>query len=160
MRMNHVDRKQDVDRILETLIYLYTEARRVTKDLARRHGLTGPQLTAVKMLEGFGDLSLSALSARMSARNSTITGLVDRMERDGLVERVRDDADRRIVRIRLTTKGRALARMVPVGSMETFADALRSLDDADRDDLLRILGKLADHVRAEVEREGERKEGP
>jgi len=151
MRTNGAERKRDVDRILETLIYLYTESRRVTKEMARRHGVTGPQLTAVKMLEGFGDLSLSALSARMSAKNSTITGIVDRMERDELVLRVRDPDDRRVVRIRLTPKGRALARGVPVGSMETFAGALRSLSDTERDELLRILAKLADHVRDDLD---------
>ena len=71
--------KEDIDRIVEAIIYLYTESRRVTKEVARAHGLTGPQVTAIKLLEGFGDLSLSALSERMSAKNSTITGLVDRL---------------------------------------------------------------------------------
>ena len=45
----------------------------------------GPQITALKILEAVGDLSLTELSERMSARNSTITGIVDWMERDGLV---------------------------------------------------------------------------
>ena len=136
----------DVARIVEAVVYLYTESRRVTKDLARAFGLTGPQVTVLKMLEGIGALSLSDLSARMSARNSTVTGIADRMERDGLVERKRDADDRRIVRIRLTPKGRDLARQIPVESMEVFGAALRGLNTDDRRSLRRILRQLSDRV--------------
>lgn len=144
--------KGDVDRILETIVYLYTEGRRATKEVARHLGLTGPQVTAVKMLEAFGDLSLSALSEHMSAHNSTITGLVDRMEKGALVERVRSTEDRRVVLIRLTDHGREIARSVPVTSMEVFAKALAALDPGDREALRRILRKLSDEVREEVAR--------
>ena len=97
--------KPEVDPILEAIIYLYTESRRVTKELARRAELTGPQLTVLKVLESVGDLSLSELSERIRAQNSTVTGIIDRMEREGLVVRARSTEDRRVVHIRLTEKG-------------------------------------------------------
>jgi DNA-binding MarR family transcriptional regulator len=143
----------EVDRILETIVYLYTESRRVTKELARQHGLTGPQVTALKILEGFGALSLSELSARMSAKNSTITGIVDRMERDGLVCRERSTTDRRVVHIEPTARGRRIAAQVPVTAMEIFGSALRSLSTEDRAELMRILGQLAERVRERIDRE-------
>jgi len=143
----------EVDRILETVVYLYTESRRVTKRLARQHGLTGPQVTALKILEGFGALSLSELSARMSAKNSTITGIVDRMERDGLVSRERSTTDRRVVHIRPTERGQRIAAAVPVTAMEIFGAALGSLSTADRAELTRILGVLAERVRERIESE-------
>lgn len=145
----HAD--EDIARIVEAIVYLYTESRRVTKELARAFGLTGPQVTVLKMLEGIGGLSLSDLSARMSARNSTVTGIADRMERDGLVERKRDEDDRRIVRIRLTDEGRALASEIPVESMEVFGAALRALDHEERRSLRRILRRLSDQVAELVE---------
>jgi DNA-binding MarR family transcriptional regulator len=145
----------EIDRIVETILYLYSESRRVTKQVARGMGLTGPQITALKILEAVGEISLSELSERMSARNSTITGIVDRMERDGLVVRERSEQDRRVVKIRATDKGAQIARGVPVTAMELFASALRSLPVADRAELRRILAKLADRVRSEVDdREG------
>ncbi|MDQ3035048.1 MAG: MarR family transcriptional regulator [Myxococcota bacterium] len=145
----------DIDRIVEAILYLYSESRRVTKQVARGMGLTGPQITALKILEAVGEISLSELSERMSARNSTITGIVDRMERDGLVVRERSEQDRRVVKIRATAKGAQIASGVPVTAMELFASALRSLSAADRAELRRILAKLADSVRSEVEdREG------
>ncbi len=138
--------KDDVARILEAIVFLYTESRRATKEVAREHGLTGPQVTAIKMLEGFGDLSLSALSARMSARNSTITGIVDRMQRDGLVERVRSEDDRRVTLIRLTPRGAALARAIPIEPMKIFERALAALAPADRSTLRRILREMSEAV--------------
>lgn len=147
----------DIDRIVEAILYLYTESRRVTKQVARDMGLTGPQVSALKILEAVGELSLSELSERMSARNSTITGIVDRMERDGLVVRERSEADRRVVKIRATERGLEIARGVPVTALELFASALESLSGAERVELRRILAKLADRVRVEVEdRERER----
>lgn len=146
-----LDVKQDVDPILETFVFLYTESRRATKDVAREHGLTGPQVTVLKLLEGVGDLSLSELSERIQARNSTITGIVDRMQRDGLVLRRRSERDRRVIEIVLTPRGQALARAIPVQPMQMFASALRSLPLEDREALRRILRAMSDHVRALTE---------
>ena len=145
--------KKDVDQLLETIIYLYTESRRITKELARRAELTGPQLTVVKMLEQIGDLSLSELSERIRAQNSTVTGIIDRMERENLVTRERSKEDRRVVFIRLTAKGRKLAEEIPVEPMEIFRSALESLTATEVRDLLRILGKVARRVRQTVRRE-------
>lgn len=142
----------DLDRIVETILFLYAESRRVTKTQAREHGLTGPQISVLKILEAMGDLSLTELSEKMSARNSTITGIVDRMERDGLVVRERSQSDRRVVLIRATEKGMSLASSVPVSAMEVFGAALRSLEEDDRRALRRILSTLAERVRAEIER--------
>jgi MarR family transcriptional regulator, organic hydroperoxide resistance regulator len=146
--------KPDVDAVVEAIVYLYTESRRLTKEVAARYGLTGPQLTVVKMLEALGDLSLSRLSEKIKAQNSTVTGIVDRMEREGLVARARSATDRRVVHIKLTPKGARLAREVPVEPMEIVRQVLLGLSDAETQELLRILTKLARGVKALVEPEG------
>ncbi|OJY15312.1 MAG: MarR family transcriptional regulator [Myxococcales bacterium 68-20] len=145
--------KSDVDQVLEAIIYLYTESRRLTKELARRADLTGPQLTVVKMLEQIGDLSLSELSERIRAQNSTVTGIIDRMERENLVSRERSKEDRRVVYIKLTAKGRRLAEEIPVEPMEIFRGALESLSASEVRDLVKILGKVARRVQQTVQRE-------
>jgi DNA-binding MarR family transcriptional regulator len=145
--------KPEVDAILEAIVYLSTESRRITKELARRAELTGPQLTVLKMLEGLGDLSLSDLSERIRAQNSTVTGIIDRMEREGLVLRSRSTEDRRVVRIKLTDKGARIARDIAVEPMEIFRSALESLTPAEMSDLLRILTKIARRVQSIVKRD-------
>jgi len=147
------DLKSDVDQVLEAIIYLYTESRRITKELARRADLTGPQLTVVKLLEQIGDLSLSELSDKIRAQNSTVTGIIDRMEREGLVTRERSKEDRRVVYIKLTTKGRDLAQEIPIEPMEIFKGALESLSATEVRDLMKILTKLARRVRQIVRRD-------
>ncbi len=142
--------KGDVDRILEAIIYLYTEGRRVTKEFARRANLTGPQLTVIKMLETIGDLSLSELSEKIRAQNSTVTGIIDRMEREGLVVRERSKEDRRVVHIKLTEKGERIAKEIPVEPMEIFRGALSSLSAQETRELLKISTKLAKRVREMV----------
>lgn len=148
-------RLPEIDSIVETTVYLYSESRRITKQVARGYGLTGPQVTALKLLDSIGQLSLSDLSARMSAKNSTITGLVDRMVRDGLVERRRSDRDRRVVLIELTERGRQLAPKIPVTAMDIFARALKALSREEQRQLMDIVTKLAANVRRQVEEVGE-----
>jgi MarR family transcriptional regulator, organic hydroperoxide resistance regulator len=149
------DTKPEVDAIVETIIYLYTESRRLTKGMAAQFGLTGPQLTVIKLLEELGDLSLSSLSERIRAQNSTVTGIIDRMEREGLVKRERSTTDRRVVYIRLSEKGQKLAREIQVEPMEIFRSALTSLPEEDLAALLRILTKLQRSVLSHVERGGD-----
>ncbi len=142
--------KPELDAILEAVVYLYTESRRVTKEVARSAELTGPQLTVLKVLEGVGDLSLSELSERIRAQNSTVTGIIDRMEREGLVVRARSTEDRRVVHIRLTSKGAKIAGEIAVEPMEVFRGALDSLSPSEVRDLLRILTKIAQRVQSLV----------
>ncbi len=147
------DFKPEVDQIVEAILYLYTESRRLTKELARSVDLTGPQLTVLKMLEGVGDLSLSELSERIRAQNSTVTGIIDRMEREGLVVRARSTEDRRVVKIKLTDKGSKIARAIAVEPMEIFRGALDSLSPAETRELLKILTKIARRVQSIVKRD-------
>ena len=53
-------------------------------------------------------MTIGDLSQKMYLACSTMTDLVDRMEKNGLVERVRDDRDRRVVRIHLLKKGKEI----------------------------------------------------
>jgi DNA-binding MarR family transcriptional regulator len=145
--------RDDVGQVIETIIYLYTESRRITKELARRAQLTGPQLTVVKILETMGDLSLTELSERIRSQNSTVTGIIDRMEREGLVVRERSKEDRRVVKLRLTPKGVELAAEVPLEPMEIFRSALESLTKEEMRELLKILLKVSRKVKAIVKKE-------
>ena len=113
----------------------------------------------MKLLEQIGDLSLSELSDKIRAQNSTVTGIIDRMEREGLVTRERSKEDRRVVYIKLTTKGRELAQEIPIEPMEIFKGALESLSAQEVRDLMRILTKVARRVKQIVRRDVGEAEG-
>jgi DNA-binding MarR family transcriptional regulator len=141
----------DLDRILEGMIYLYSESRRVTRAVAEKYGLTGSQLLVLKMLEPKGGVSLSELSERIRAKNSTVTGIIDRMERDGLVLRRRSDEDRRVVFIELLPKGKKLAMGVRVDPMQLFRALLEDLPGRDAAELERIVTRMVRRVREVLE---------
>jgi DNA-binding MarR family transcriptional regulator len=143
--------KEDLDRIVETIIYLVTESRRLSKEEASRYGVTPTQLSVVKLLHEIGDLSLGTLSKEIRAHNSTVTGIVDRMEAAGLVERARSDEDRRVWIIRLTAAGRKVAEKARVSPWDVLRQALEELPSADQEKLTGLLRKVALNVQSAVQ---------
>lgn len=138
--------KAAIDRIVETGVWLQAESRRLAKEQCAKHGITATQLNALKLLQSVGDLSLSDLSKKMSATNSAITGLVDRMVEAGLVAREQSAEDRRVWKIKLTQEGRAMARKVDVAPWELLQTALLALPPAELEQLIKTLLKVADHI--------------
>jgi len=142
--------KADLDRIVESIIYLFTESRRLSKDEASQYGVTPTQLAVLKLLAEIGDLSLGTLSKEIRAHNSTVTGIVDRMEAAGLVERARSEEDRRVWIIRLTTEGRKVADRAKISPWETLKTALSTLSRDDQQRLTQILNKVAVQIQEGV----------
>ena len=86
--------------------------------------------------------TLANLSRRMLVTAGNLTGLVDRAERDGIVERRPDPSDRRLTRVNLTNRGRKLADRAASRHAEVAEEILASMPAADREDLRRLLGDL------------------
>ncbi len=148
-----VDYKAAIDRVIETAIYLQTESRRLAREQCAKHGITATQLNVLKMLQTVGDLSLSELSRKMSATNSTVTGIVDRMVDAKLVAREQSTEDRRVWKIRLLPEGKALAKKVEVAPWEILREAVMALPPAEADQLIQTLLKVADHIWRSVEKD-------
>lgn len=142
--------KTSIDRIVETAVYLQAESRRLAKEQSTRHGITATQLNVLKLLDTVGDLSLSQLSEKLAATNSSITGIIDRMVAANLVAREQSREDRRVWHIRLTPEGRAVARKVDVAPWEVLQRALATLPPGELDQLIKTLVKIVDHVEAQV----------
>ncbi len=113
---------------------VYTES-------GREHGLTPQQgqLLCVLMAQPYG---MSELGAILGLAKSSLTGLVDRTERNGLVRREPDPQDTRAVRVALTPRGGKLAA-------EFYAETCRRIDKlpaglsaTERDTLADLLGRV------------------
>jgi MarR family transcriptional regulator, organic hydroperoxide resistance regulator len=143
--------KEDLDRIVETIIYLVTESRRLSKEEAGRYGVTPTQLSVLKLLQEIGDLSLGSLSKEINAHNSTVTGIVDRMEAAGLVERARSDEDRRVWIIRLTAAGKKVAERARVSPWDVLRQALAELSPSEQEKLMGLMRKVAVNVQSAVQ---------
>ncbi|HEX6923174.1 MAG TPA: MarR family transcriptional regulator [Bacillales bacterium] len=75
------------------------------REILKEFNITPPQFVALQWLSEEGDLTIGELSGKMYLACSTTTDLVDRMENNNLVKRVKDRNDRRVVRIHLLEKG-------------------------------------------------------
>jgi DNA-binding MarR family transcriptional regulator len=108
--------------------------------------ITIPRFDLLASLERHDGQTLAALSRRLLVTAGNVTGLVDRAERDGVVERRPDPADRRVARVWLTDAGRALIKsLLPAHARQVHA-LLRGLPVRERKDLRRLLGGLRDHL--------------
>ena len=109
----------DPPRLDEQLCFsLYAASRAVIRayqPLLVELGLTYPQLLVMMVLWEQDDLMVSALGQRLMLDSGTLTPLLKRMEKGGLLHRRRDPADERRVRITLTESGRALGERAAEG---------------------------------------------
>src|SRR5512143_607411 len=121
-------------------------------------GLTAPQIHALLWLGHDGPLTMGELARRVSVTEKTVTGLVDRLERDGFLRRERDAADRRLVRARATDRGAAVSRDIEGGVQEKLVQLLALLDARDRRALVGILERLT--ARLEEPREARPEAAP
>lgn len=75
-------------------------------------GITVPQFTALQVLINNGDMTIGELSQQMDLACSTITDLIDRMEKNELVKREKDQKDKRVVRVVVLSKGHDILKRV------------------------------------------------
>jgi DNA-binding MarR family transcriptional regulator len=81
--------------------------------MSRQYSLTAPQSGVLRCVAHHGSVSSAELSRALYVTPSNITGIIDRLEKKGLVQRVRKEGDRRIALIELTESGKALSRNLP-----------------------------------------------
>ena len=113
-------------------------------------GLTGPQLWALWELGRAGPLSLKALSARMHLDPSTVTGVVDRLQKRDLLVRAPDLEDRRRVILSLTTAGAEVLKAAPHPAQSQLLHALHAMPPAEVEGLNRALNQVASLMEVET----------
>ena len=111
-------------------------------------GITGPQLWVLKTIYQNGSLSLGDLSRRMFINPSTITGVVDRLEKKKYVLRIRNEKDRRVVKVQLTPKGNRLARRSPNPIQGKMIYGLRKLKKDELFSIYQSVEKLVEIMEA------------
>lgn len=94
--------------------------------------LTFPQALALNILGSEGPMPISRLAERTGSANSTISGIVDRLERLELARRTRSELDHRVIYVEATEKYRQLRSQVETGVNEYFSGLLGTLDPEER----------------------------
>jgi DNA-binding MarR family transcriptional regulator len=106
--------------------------------LAQEFGLAPQQAMAIKHLDPDRPLPMSELAQRLHCDNSNVTGIADRLESAGLVERRPHPGDRRVKALALTERGRAV-RGAYDARLGRVPPELQALSDEDAEQLLAIM---------------------
>lgn len=119
-------------RIITALRALVQVLRTGATEATRRTGLSGAQLYVLSKLADAPAPSVNALARRVHAHQSSVSVVVERLARRGLVRRTPDPADRRRRTIELTAKGRLLLRRAPVTVQSTLVHTIAAFPEATR----------------------------
>ena len=112
------------------------------RDSVKHTSITSPQLFALLSIYRESGLTIGDLCERMFLACSTISGLIDRLEKIQLVERYRDEEDRRVVRLKLTEKGVNCTQSILEKRKEQFEKDLKMIDIERQEELITNLNLL------------------
>ena len=128
--------------VIRELARCYQAFERVSDAHIRRSGLTPPQFDIVVTLGNTPGLSFKELGSRTLITKGTLTGVVDRLEERGLVERMASQQDGRSTLVRLTPEGDRVFRRVFEPHLAFLAPAFESMPECGRKELEKRLKQL------------------
>ncbi len=99
-----------------------------SQKMSRQFGLTGQQSVVLRLLLNKGSMSSADLSRLMYVTPSNMTGIIDRLEKKDLIERMRKEGDRRVTLILLTDAGKGLSKNIPDPIEKKFINELADLE--------------------------------
>ena len=115
-----------------------------SKYIQENYKITVPQLICLHEVYQHGPISIGALTKIVFLNNSTVTGIVDRLEAREFVKRVRISKDRRQVHLEITEQGVNFIKKAPKPLQDQFIDRLYKLDEEKTTLILWSLEMLVD----------------
>lgn len=114
--------------------------------LRESHDSTLPRFDVLSALDRYRDgLRMSDLSARLKVSNGNVTGIVERLAGEGLVERASVDGDRRAMLVRLTPAGIERFAAMAADHEDWIGELLGGYSAAELDTLITLLDRIGDH---------------
>lgn len=110
-----------------------------SKRLMRSTGLSTPQLIVLQAVAELGEVTTRTIARHISLTQAAVTTLLDRLERQGFIERYRSTADRRVVHTRLTERGATAVTQAPPLLHETFMAAFDALSTRRQNEIITAL---------------------
>ncbi|ASA54367.1 MULTISPECIES: MarR family winged helix-turn-helix transcriptional regulator [Vibrio] len=120
-----------------------------SKKLSKIAGLTGPQLILMRSIEQLGEVTIRELSRNTNMSQATATTILDRLERNGYVRRVRSVTDKRKVHAHLTEFGQELLHKAPQPLQDNFVSQFQQLEEWEQTLLLSSIQRLSAMMKAD-----------
>ena len=119
-----------------------------SRHLWQDYGLTSPQLATLREIMGGKNVTPGTLATALHLSQPTITGILGRLERRGLIRRERSISDRRSILAIVTDEGRQLAETAPPLLRDRFRRELVQLGADDQGEILSMLQRVAAMMQA------------
>lgn len=139
--------EQEVARMEKELRYIAAIIKHNGRKILKNYTITPPQFIALQWLFEHGDMTIGDLSNKMFLAFSTTTDLVDRMENNNLVKRIRDNKDRRVVRIHLLSEGERVIEEVIDKRRDYLNAVLSDFGEDEVTKLSHLLTKLHEEMK-------------
>lgn len=120
-----------------------------SKKLSKEYGMTGPQLILMRAIQEMGNVTIKELSNQTNVSQATTTTIIDRLELNGYVQRVRSSSDRRKVHANLTDKGQELLNNAPPPLQDNFVKKFQNLEPWEQSLLLSSMQRVSAMMNAE-----------
>ena len=154
------DNENVIKDIVESIRRLVRAEYLDSQKMSKQYGLTGPQSLVLRLLIKNGALSSADLSRQMYVTPSNITGIIDRLEKKGLVERIRKQGDRRVALITLTHSGQKLGETIPDPIEKKFVNQLADLEPEHLQILAMAMNQVLNMIDTKEAEEKSLEEGP
>ncbi|MCJ8501660.1 MarR family winged helix-turn-helix transcriptional regulator [Desulfatitalea alkaliphila] len=120
-----------------------------SRDLQRRYGLTGPQLILLNEIARHAEISVSELARLISVSQATVTEVLNRLEKMGLVTKSRDTRDKRRIMITTTPDCDQILDSAPPPLQEAFIERFAKLEQWEQLMILAALKRVVHLMSAE-----------
>lgn len=141
--MNHYNPpREKIEQIENDLRKISGIVKQKGREILTNFPITLPQFIALQWLNEDGDMTIGDLSNKMYLAFSTTTDLIDRMEKNNLVERTRDNKDRRVVTIHLLAEGRKIIEDVLDRRSDYLEIVLSEMDEKQVNEITNSLALL------------------
>ncbi len=115
--------------------------------------LTGPQGMMMGILSHDGEMKISDLSEKIGLSNSTVSGIIDRLEKQGLVERTRSTEDRRVVYVKVSAEFQQNSKETFCRMEKNFEDILKKATPGEIDAIIKGLDTLEQLIDKQINNE-------
>lgn len=146
MERKAVHSPEQVERVEKALRRVGNIVKQKGRLILHNFPITPPQFTALLLLNEEGGMTIGELSHKMYLAFSTVTDLLDRMEKNGLVERIRSSQDRRVVKVHILPKGEEIIHDVLKARREYLGSVLSHMSASEVEQVDKALHLIADHM--------------
>lgn len=140
---------ESIEQVLIALRRVIRATDLYSKHLAKTSGLTAPQILLLQAIRDRGQVTIGELAEEISLSQATVTTIIDRLEKRGLVYRQRSTEDKRKVHAFLTEKAHQVLQDAPMPLQEHFARQFDALQNWEQNMIVSSLQRIAEMMDAQ-----------